>query len=68
MHRLGKILTVVGIAAIVVGLLGLLSLLLQKLGVEFAFVVAPWYGPFLGGVLLVGIGVLLRRRPSQPDR
>ncbi len=56
---------VAGLTAMAVGLLGLLSRLLQQFGVEFVFTVAPWYGPVAGGALLAGIGWLLRPRSPQ---
>ena len=68
MQRLGQGLFFAGLAALVVGLLGLLSMLLRTLGVPFNFNVSPWYGPFLGGVLLVAVGWALRRQPVPVDR
>jgi tetrahydromethanopterin S-methyltransferase subunit C len=62
MQGLGTGLLVVGAVALGVGLLGLLSMLLRRLGIEFRFVVDPWYGPLLGGLALLVVGRLLRRR------
>jgi TM2 domain-containing membrane protein YozV len=68
MQRLGTGLLIAGLVAVAIGLLGLLSLLLQRLGVAFVFAVTPWYGPFLGGVLLAAFGWFLRRRSGIPAR
>lgn len=68
MQRLGQWLFFAGLAALVVGLLGLLSVLLRKLGVPFVFDVSPWYGPFLGGILIAAVGWALRRQPVSVDR
>lgn len=68
MQRLGNGLFYAGLAALVVGLLGLLSQLLRYLGVPFVFPVSPWYGPFLGGLLLTAVGWALRRQPVSADR
>ncbi len=62
MQKLGKVLFFAGLAAFVIGLLGLISLVLRYLGVPFVFPVTPWYGPFLGGLLLVAVGSALRRQ------
>jgi hypothetical protein len=63
MRGLGNVLFFAGLASFVIGLLGLLSLLLRQLGVPFVFAVTPWYGPFLGGLLLTAVGWALRRQP-----
>jgi hypothetical protein len=68
MKKLGSGLLVVGAAALVLGLLGLLPGLLRLIGVEFQFVVTPWYAPFLAGLLLVAVGWFLRRQPVAPTR
>ena len=68
MQRLGYGMFYAGLAAMVVGLLGLLSQLLRYVGVPFVFTVSPWYGPFLGGVLLTVVGWALRRQPLSADR
>jgi hypothetical protein len=62
MQRIGNGLLIAGIVAIVIGLLGLLSMLANRLGVAFVFPVKPWYGPFLGGVVLAAVGWFVRRR------
>lgn len=62
MQRIGNGLLLTGAVAIVIGLLGLLSMLANWLGVAFVFPVKPWYGPFLGGVLLTAIGWFVRRK------
>ena len=61
MRTFGTVLIWAGFAGIVVGLLGLLSVLLQRIGVAFNFRVTPWYGPFLGAILFLVAGWLLRR-------
>lgn len=66
MIRLGTGLLIVGMVALAIGLLGLLSMGLRWLGVPFVFAVSPWYGPFLGGLLLASIGWFLRRRSGLP--
>ena len=68
MQRLGQGLFFAGLAALVVGLLGLLSMLLRYLGVPFVFDVSPWYGPFPGGILLAAVGWALRRQRLSADR
>ncbi|VTS08276.1 hypothetical protein [Tuwongella immobilis] len=68
MQSLGTTLLVIGIGCVAVGTVGLVSVLLGMLGVSFEFIVRPWYGPFLGGALLAGIGWSVRRQtpPSNP--
>ena len=61
MQRFGSGLVIVGLLALAVGVLGLLSLLLQWMGVAFVFPVTPWYGPLLGGLVLIVVGGLMRR-------
>ena len=68
MRRFGRVMLIAGFAAMVVGLLGLLSLLLKQVGVAFEFAVAPWYGPFLGGAVFVAVGWVLRRQPQTRGR
>jgi hypothetical protein len=68
MRRLGTGLLIAGLVAVAIGLLGLLSLGLQRLEVAFVFVVTPWYGPFLGGVFLAVLGCYLRWRAGIPTR
>lgn len=68
MQRIGNGLFFAGLAALAVGLLGLLSQLLRYVGVPFVFPVSPWYGPLLGGLLLAVIGWVLRRQPAPADR
>lgn len=65
MHRFGNILVIVGIIALVVGVVGVIARLLGWVGVGFEFLVTPWYGPFLGGLLLIIAGRLLER-PATP--
>ena len=66
MRKIGNVLFAVGIVTVGVGFLGLLSHLLQWAGVSFRFVVAPWYGPLLGGMLLAVAGWMLRRQSAGP--
>lgn len=67
MQRIGNGLFYAGLVALLVGLLGLLSQLLRSVGVPFVFPVSPWYGPFLGGLLLAAVGFALRRKPVSSD-
>ena len=62
MRTFGIVLFWAGLAAFGVGLLGLFSILLQRLGVAFDFRVRPWYGPFLGAILFLIAGRVVRRQ------
>lgn len=66
MQRLGTGLSIAGMVAFAIGLIGLMSRIVQWLGVAFVFAVSPWYGPFLGGLLLAAIGWFLRRSSRIP--
>ncbi len=68
MQKLGTGLLVVGAVALGVGLLSLLSVLLRLIGVEFRFVVTPWYGPFVAGLILAAVGWFLRQQRVMPAR
>lgn len=68
MQRFGQVLWYAGLAAMIVGGLGLLSMLVQWLGVAFVFPVSPWYGPFLGGALLAAVGWALKRSGTRGGR
>ena len=68
MRQLGAGLMIAGAVALVVGLMGLLSMLLQSMGVAFVFAVTPWYGPFLGALVLLGVGWFVRRQATTPAR
>ena len=62
MQRFGSYLVIAGIVALVVGCLGLVARLLGWVGFGFDILVTPWYGPFLGGLLLIIAGRLLERQ------
>ena len=64
MPKLPANLIIIGVVSLVIGLLGLLSKLLVLMGVNFEFRVTPWYGPLIGGLVLIAIGWIMRLKQN----